>query len=93
MAQYTEIIAGSDLTITNNINTFKYTVISSKLYLQQLLSGVTWGSIKSYSAGGLGKFRMGVRDGHWVIDETLDGTGFTGPENVSWKNIDKNKLG
>ena len=93
MAQYTEISIGNDLTITNNIDTFRYTVITGKLYLQELLSGTTWGSIISYSAGGLGGFRIGVRSGHWVIDEVLDGLGFSGIEDTSWGNIDKYKLG
>lgn len=92
MAQYTSIIAGSPLTITNNIDTFRYAVVSSELFLQQLMSESTWGNIELFTASGLGVFRVGVRSGHWVIDETLDGTGFAGTENTSWKNIEKYKL-
>ena len=77
MAQYTEISAGSPLSITNNINTFRYIVIDGELVLQQALTESTWGSINLYTASGLGIFRIGVRDEHWVIDETLDGTGWS----------------
>lgn len=91
MDQYTEIIAGSPLEITNTINTFRYAVVGGVLYLQQDISGV-WKDIQSYTAGGNGVFRVGVRTGTWNIDEALDAIGFSGTENTNWKAISPHKL-
>ena len=92
MAQYTEITASSQLSITNNIDTFRLAVVSGQLAIQKQIGESSWSTIDLYTASGLGVFRVGTRDEHWVIDETLDATGFSGTEDISWKNVEKHKL-
>jgi len=99
MAQYTTISTGNPLEITNNIDTFRYNVSSSLLYLDKEITSlgfdgaenVDWASITAYTGGGLGIFRLGVRSLHWVMDEILTPTGFIGDENIDWKNVQKHK--
>lgn len=38
---------------------------------------------------GANKFRVGVRDGGFVMDKALTETGFNGTENVDWEQLAK----
>lgn len=94
MAQYTEISVGNNLEIDNNVSYFRYIVnhVGGELLLQERIGESTWNTIESKTGGGLGVFRVGVRDQNWVLDEELTGTGFSGTEGVDWINIEKHKL-
>ena len=94
MAQYTTINSTTALTITDGITNFRFYVDGTgDMFLQQYLVLEQWEDIEQYvSENGLGTWRVGARDGHWVIDNCLDGTGFSGIEGVSWQNIEAHKL-
>lgn len=40
-----------------------------------------------YDDGGAVTWRKGVRNGNFVLDKTLDATGFAGVEDVNWENV------
>jgi hypothetical protein len=75
-----------------------------ELTLQQTLTPTgfdgSYGSdyiiVESYQLPSLpgAQHRVGVRDGHWVIDQTYDPDilGFSGTEGIDWDNIEEHKL-
>ena len=44
------------------------------------------------SGGGIGKFRDGVRENAYVLDEALTSLGWDGIEGTDWVNLQMNKL-
>lgn len=104
MAQYTSITAGNPIILSDNTDTFRLDVRSSILYIDQEITGLgfggvedtDWSSIDSFvlpDSPGL-EFRVGVRDGYWVIDQTYDPDifGFDGDEGFDWDMIDEYQL-
>ena len=61
------------------------------MYLQQYVSS-SWVDIEEYTDSGGGVWRVGVRDTDWVMDCTINGTGFSGAEGVAWQNVEAHKL-
>ena len=83
----------------------QHTVATSTLYLRQALNAspafggdedMDWLTIEEYVLPSLpgAEHRVGVRDGHWVIDQTFDPDllGFDGDEDIDWAEIEAHQL-
>jgi len=106
MAQYTIITSGDPIILSDGVDTFRLDVRDNVLYFDQEITSLgfgegsvedtDWGNIDSSvlpDDPGL-EFRVGVRDGHWVIDQTYDPDilGFEGLEFFDWENLEKHQL-
>ncbi len=107
MAQYTVFPTDTAIVEVEDAIGMKFRLwqASGILYLRQTLNAspgfdgdenVDWMTIEEYvlpvSAGAL--HRVGVRDGHWVIDQTYtpDILQFAGDEGVDWDAIETHQL-
>ena len=92
MAQYTTITTSSPLIITDNIDQFLYAIVGDDLWLLQEDDG-GYEDLETYECtGATGVWRVGVRDGYWVMDAATSETGFDGEENTDWENVEQHKL-
>lgn len=108
MAQYIYITDGTNYVYTDGVSTFRLNVrsgIEHVLYIDQEITdtgfsgdqGTDWDVIESFEIpeeGGIGFFRIGVRDEHFVIDDCYDPyiLGYYGAEDFDWLNIEKFQL-
>lgn len=55
---------------------------------------VDWANIDSASLPGVNqeRFRVGVRDAHWVVDQSITETGFSGAQGIDWALIEQHKF-
>jgi len=87
-------------TTTTSTTTTSESVADDDLIKRQTLTetgfagteGADWDAIESIADEGAGKWRVGVRDAHWVIDCAVDATGFAGAEDINWINVEEHCL-
>ena len=96
MAQYTEIGNDESIEMTDGVDTYRYVELASVLYLQKVVGESTTDVASFELAGDAGAalFRVGARDGHWVIDQCYSPitSGFLGEEGFDWDRIEGHTL-
>ena len=100
MSQYSIIESGASLGLSDATDSFRYVVVSGKLYLRETktelgfggVEGIDWENIESYTGLRVGPWRMGVRSLHYVLDRVITTLGFSGFADIDWEQVESHKL-